>query len=748
MRIQVVSNALRPVLPLIPGFLIAWASYLAFQDLMYRGLDGSYYFLLARELGSFGSFWPGLTLDHLQGCSSLQFPVNFNLSLTFRLADLLPFSQKADVFFASLLLLATGTLLLAKILRFDGLASGIFFLLNLVALLPIPAGFYGLAGCAPVFAELSMLAVLGTVLMLNPSGNNRGLSTFFIYLIFLYVGIVYTTFLVFFLPLLLLWAAIVTTKFVGLLKLAWLRNQAPGRSPNCIEERASHIVLGVLLLMVGLWVCGHLLNSPFAYFKSHMLEKMDLSDVSLIFWNPRSLAAVVLLLIGLVSAMLILFQRVPMGLVWVRIAAFILVFTFSQGLMVIGIKTGLVPTRGFALIYTEYLFYPLYFTLVVAILHKVFGAEQPETFLFLPRFWHRAILSLGLLGLGFSFFRHLPDSSVRLGPDYFQKPEKNQITEALAKSIERCGESKVFAGRCEPFLGLGTPRQAAYDWSEFHAFQGLCLDVFRNDFRTTGLWTFGIPTLFQYSPLRDPFLHYFARNFLARPEDKSRKNVPITTVPNLKALGLLGIRFVITDSSLPDEAGSQVGFLPWPPETESKKTAWWQGAKEKNPWNGIEGIYLYHLSRVNLGNRTPLLEYSDQDDANTILEILKRRGFFENGFPIAVHSQKNLDAPFLAQKVEISYAPTGFHVCASAQGRSGLLLPLTFSHCLEFIPKEKSQFFEKPKLYRANLAQTLLIFNQKVEGEVRYFSSPFYNPLAVWKDVLDGRRIFGNTLHP
>ena len=90
----------------------------------------------------------------------------------------------------------------------------------------------------------------------------------------MYIGIVYTTFLVFFLPLLLLWAAIVTIKILKFRKLAWLRKQTSGRSPICIEEGACHIVLGVLLLVVGLWVGGHLLNSPFAYFKSQMLEKM------------------------------------------------------------------------------------------------------------------------------------------------------------------------------------------------------------------------------------------------------------------------------------------------------------------------------------------------------------------------------------------------------------------------------------------------------------------------------------------
>lgn len=151
---------------------------------------------------------------------------------------------------------------------------------------------------------------------------------------------------------------------------------------------------------------------------------------------------------------------------------------------------------------------------------------------------------------------------------------------------------------------------------------------------------------------------------------------------------------------------------------------------------------------MNLGRQSPSLHYSEKEDADTILEILTTHGFFKNGIPVAVHSQKDLDASFQAAKARIFYTPTGFRISATAPARSCLLLPLTFSHCLEFIPKQGEQHPGEPRLYRANLAQTLLVFDQKLEGEVRYFSSPFYNPLAVWKDVMDGKRILGKAHYP
>jgi hypothetical protein len=99
-------------------------------------------------------------------------------------------------------------------------------------------------------------------------------------------------------------------------------------------------------------------------------------------------------------------------------------------------------------------------------------------------------------------------------------------------------------------------------------------------------------------------------------------------------------------------------------------------------------------------------------------------------------------------EAEVRYTPTGFWIRAKAVGPSCLLLPITFSHCLEF--RSQSQTLDKGKirLIRANLAQTLIVFDREINGDLRYYSSPFYNPLAVWRDVLDGQRILGNTLHP
>lgn len=743
MRIQVVSNALRPALALIPGFLIAWASYVAFQDLMYRGLDGSYYFLLARELGSFGSFWPGLTLDHLQGCSSLQFPVNFNLSLTFRLADLLPFSQKADIFTASLLLLATGTLLLARILRFDGLALGIFFLLNLVALLPVPAGFYGLAGCAPVFPELSMLAALATVLMLSPKGNNCCVKISFIYLILFYVGLCYPTFLVLFLPQLLLWGAIASRNFLSLLKISRYTRLTKNDKKNISLEITVHFLLGIILLVISLWIYGHIKNSTFNFFKSQIVEHTTLSDVSLFFWEPRSLGAVILQIGGLASAAFFLFHRKHEEPIWIRLAAFLLLFTMAQSLIIFLIQLGFVSTRGVALIYIEYLQYPLSFAIVIAALRKNQINHSINNIHFLPNIFRRVFLIIVVAGLAFSFYRLLLKRDIRCGVDFFNEPKRNEIIQNLISSLNT-NDNKTFQflGRCESFLGLGKPFKDGYDWLEFHAFQGVCTEVLKNDLRTTGLWNFGIPTLFHYSPLRDPFLHQFTKQFLARPPDSVWKNVPVYTKISPNALGLLGVRFVITDSKITEENVELKAFIPWPNEKDKLKNLWWPHPARENPWIGIRGIYLYELKKVNLGTQSPILVLSDQNDADTVLKTLASKNYFKGEKPIAVHSEQNLVAPAEATDVKLLYSPHGFTVSAKSNGRSGLLLPFTFSNCLKYTPATNMSKNESVKLYRANLAQTLLIFDKEINGEIKYISTPFYNPQDIWKDVLDGKHAF------
>ena len=180
-------------------------------------------------------------------------------------------------------------------------------------------------------------------------------------------------------------------------------------------------------------------------------------------------------------------------------------------------------------------------------------------------------------------------------------------------------------------------------------------------------------------------------------------------------------------------------FIPWPKEKEKLKSQWWLYPDRENPWLGIQGIYLYELNKVNLGTQSQVLVFSEKNDADTVLKTLMGEGYFRGERPIAVHSEQNLIAPEKAKNVKILYSPTGFKISAKSKGLSCLLLPFTFSNCLKYFPDVNSSKEESVKLFRANLAQTLLIFDKDISGEIKYISSPFYNPQDIGKDVLNGK---------
>jgi len=745
MSTQSVRNPWGNLFALIPGMLAAVWAYLAFEDWLYRGLDGSYYFLLARELGSTGKSLWGLDVDHLQGCSSLQFPVNFRLSLTFVLAKFMPFSQKADVYSASLAIIAIGSWVSTRLLAVSWLETAVFFILAFLALLPAPFGFYGLAGCAPVFPEVSILSCLCVVLMLGPKTESSPTATALVYLILIYLGITYPTYMVFLFPVLLLLAFSFLKRIRQTLRR---RDQGQNRREN-LRNLLVHLSLLPVLLLLGVWILGHLLNSAFNFFKEEMLESLSKEDVSFLFWAPRGDAAVALMILAWALSLKNILIENKGKKFQQRTSYFLFTFFGLQIAVLFCVLLGAKLPRGFALVYIEYLLYPLAFLVVVMEVKQNLSCLMLKTKnQLLVRNGALSAAVLAGMFLVYGFVHYLPNEKAALGPDYFDKPEINKIVKEIQSRDALTLDRRPFQGRTEAFLGIGYPRISGYDWAEFHAFQGLCLDVWKNDLRTTGLWAFGIPTLFQYSPLRDPFLHYLCRKLISGPADSSRKNVPIHTVPFSQALGLLGIRFIISDQPSGGSNLNSLKVLPFPQEAQGLKTTWWQKKQQNNPWKTIDKIYLYEISKINLGTQSPVLKQAKGPAAESVLEALYSAGFFEGNLPVAVHSEMDLGPMVPCDEAEVRYTPTGFWIRAKAVGPSCLLLPITFSHCLEF--RSQSQALDKSKirLIRANLAQTLIVFDREINGDLRYYSSPFYNPLAVWRDVLDGKRILGNTLHP
>jgi hypothetical protein len=122
---------------------------------------------------------------------------------------------------------------------------------------------------------------------------------------------------------------------------------------------------------------------------------------------------------------------------------------------------------------------------------------------------------------------------------------------------------------------------------------------------------------------------------------------------------------------------------------------------------------LLELDRPNLGNFSPA-EVEIVDDAAAILAemrkdaaSLSRRAFVQ---------AKDLPPLSPAVDAEFRFIRGGVAVKATSAGTSALLLPLRFSECLKIRDHQgKKGASRKPRLVRANLIHSLLIFDRRAD---------------------------------
>ena len=64
----------------------------------------------------------------------------------------------------------------------------------------------------------------------------------------------------------------------------------------------------------------------------------------------------------------------------------------------------------------------------------------------------------------------------------------------------------------------------------------------------------------------------------------------------------------------------------------------------------------------------------------------------------------------------------GYHLTASAPGRAMLVLPVQFSHCWQI---ENGSDFVAPRIFRANIVQTGILFKDSVDVRLRFEFEPW-----------------------
>jgi hypothetical protein len=263
-----------------------------------------------------------------------------------------------------------------------------------------------------------------------------------------------------------------------------------------------------------------------------------------------------------------------------------------------------------------------------------------------------------------------------------------------------------FRGYATTFLGApdGLVRKVigsqsdTMGWIEYIAARDILFDRFGNSFQMMDLWNSDIPTLEEYGQWVSKQMYSFDRDLLAEKQDRVdllRSSILLYRFRPL-LLRALGVRFVLADGTLNDPSIQRV-------MTEIGKA----GAT----------VNLYEIKGANLGQFTPTQTVWAGDYARAVTALREERDF-ENRVVVSFGRADLVRA----SHSRLAAVKDGYRLTASAPGRAMLLLPIQFSHCWEI---EDSGDRPPPRLFRANVVQTGILFKDDVDLRLRFNFEPW-----------------------
>ena len=208
-----------------------------------------------------------------------------------------------------------------------------------------------------------------------------------------------------------------------------------------------------------------------------------------------------------------------------------------------------------------------------------------------------------------------------------------------------------------------------------------------NDFLEE-LLPFGIPTVNQGQHWTSPVTFAFLQHFFGTPGDAFDKNFFWLNRFNERIARLTGVRMVISDG---DIAGATL---------MAEQAV------------GARRLRLYRLDEVNLGQYAPTRPRRIARAAEAIA-VLEAAGFDPKRDVVVEHDLPPDLMPAGPVSVTTEAGPR-LHVRASSPGRSLLVLPFEFSHCLELLGTPGV------RLVPVNLQQTGLLFEREADVTLDY----------------------------
>jgi hypothetical protein len=233
-----------------------------------------------------------------------------------------------------------------------------------------------------------------------------------------------------------------------------------------------------------------------------------------------------------------------------------------------------------------------------------------------------------------------------------------------------------------------------------------------NDEMSVGLWYYHIPTLFEYNQFLSPAFHALIKRALQRPPVTHQRNITVFDYPDARVLQLLGVRYVLMPR--PDVSLGEVRA------TEDR---------------GGEQWGLVELTAPNLATYSPTILEVRSDLASILDFVMDDRIDLARQATAPVSVAGPLTP---ARSPTLSIEGRDLHVTAESDGRSLVIVPLEFSHCLELHEAQPSGGGEAT-LLRIDGLLTGLLFDRHVDAVLSFRIGPLHNPLCRWEDYRDIR---------
>jgi hypothetical protein len=277
-------------------------------------------------------------------------------------------------------------------------------------------------------------------------------------------------------------------------------------------------------------------------------------------------------------------------------------------------------------------------------------------------------------------------------------PSETPVTKFLADEIAlRPGSS--FRGRVASVAGSDfDPQWVSAPFIAQHSYDGMDLFFSGNDHRMYGLWYYSIPTLLESNQFSSPFFHLINARLLNAPGARDVRSYETQSIVNDRIMGLLGVRYLLSDKLLPD----------------------------RNPvlsYRLVEGrdLYVYSVPDTNLTGYA-VTKIQRAATGQGVIALLTDPAFDPRTTAVLT-TLDELPPLVPVNRSSLTLERGGYRIEADSPGTSLLVLPIEYSHCLH--ANLTASGTTPPRLLRVNLAMAGILFNGRVKGRLTLRYGPW-----------------------